>query len=63
MILIIDDDIIARKAIQQCVQRTDFLTLAASCDSVKKALKEIEQSTVASGLVYSVTVQRVAANG
>ena len=44
--LIIDDDIISRKSIQLCVERTESLTLAASCESIKKALKVINKEKI-----------------
>ncbi|HEU4718412.1 MAG TPA: LytTR family DNA-binding domain-containing protein [Bacteroidia bacterium] len=39
--LIIDDDEIARRSVQQCIDRTDFLSLAGSCASVTEAMKII----------------------
>ena len=44
--LIIDDDIIARKSIQLCVERTDFLTLVGNCDSIKQALKLLSKNKI-----------------
>lgn len=44
--LIIDDDEIARRAVQHCVARTGFLNLVASCASVPEALKVIHDKKV-----------------
>jgi DNA-binding LytR/AlgR family response regulator len=44
--LIIDDDVISRKSIQLCVERTDSLTLAGNCASIKEALKVMKKHAV-----------------
>jgi DNA-binding LytR/AlgR family response regulator len=44
--LIIDDDEIARRAVQHCVERTDFLHLEGSCASVPEALKIIREKKI-----------------
>ena len=44
--LIIDDDEIARRTVQHCVGRTDFLKLAGSCASVPEALKIIREKKI-----------------
>jgi DNA-binding LytR/AlgR family response regulator len=44
--LIIDDDEIARRTVQHCVGRTDFLRLAGSCASVPEALKIIREKKI-----------------
>ncbi|CAN5142983.1 LytTR family DNA-binding domain-containing protein [soil metagenome] len=44
--LIIDDDELARRTVQHCVERTDFLQLAGSCASVPEALKIIREKKV-----------------
>src|SRR6476620_626498 len=44
--LIIDDDEIARRTIQHCVERTDFLTLSGSCASIPEALKIIRDQKI-----------------
>lgn len=44
--LIIDDDEIARRTVQHCVERTDFLQLIGSCASVPDALKIIREKKI-----------------
>ena len=44
--LIIDDDEIARRTVQHCAERTDFLQLVASCSSVPEALKIIRDKQI-----------------
>ncbi|MCU0436064.1 MAG: LytTR family DNA-binding domain-containing protein [Bacteroidia bacterium] len=44
--LIVDDDEIARKAVEQCVSRTEFLTLSGSCASVPEALTLIRKQKI-----------------
>jgi DNA-binding LytR/AlgR family response regulator len=44
--LIIDDDEIARRAVQHCVERTDFLHLAGTCQSVPEALQVIREKKI-----------------
>lgn len=44
--LIIDDDEIARRTVQHCVERTDFLKLEGSCASVPEALKIIREKKI-----------------
>jgi DNA-binding LytR/AlgR family response regulator len=44
--LIVDDDEIARKAVEQCISRTDFLTHCGSCASVPEALTLIRQQKI-----------------
>ncbi len=44
--LIIDDDEIARRTVQHCVERTDFLRLAGTCASVPEALKIIREKKI-----------------
>ncbi|HTL81402.1 MAG TPA: response regulator, partial [Bacteroidia bacterium] len=44
--LIIDDDEIARRSIQHCVERTDFLQLAGVSSSVPDALKIIREKKI-----------------
>lgn len=41
--LIIDDDPVARKAVEHCISRTDGLQLAGSCGGVSDALKIIKE--------------------
>ncbi len=44
--LIIDDDEIARRSVQHCVERTDFLQLVASCSNIPEALKVIREKKI-----------------
>lgn len=44
--LIVDDDEIARRSVQHCVERTDFLHLAGSCESIPEALKIIRDKKI-----------------
>lgn len=44
--LIVDDDEIARRSVQHCVERTDFLHLAGSCASIPDALKVIHDKKI-----------------
>lgn len=44
--LIVDDDEIARKVVEQCVSRTDFLTLSGSCASIPEALTLIRKQKI-----------------
>ena len=44
--LIIDDDEIARRSVQHCVERTDFLQLAGVCSSIPEALKIIREKKI-----------------
>jgi DNA-binding LytR/AlgR family response regulator len=41
--IVVDDDPIARKAVEHCIARTESLHLVASCASVTEALKAIKQ--------------------
>lgn len=44
--LIIDDDAIARRIVQHCIERTDFLHLEGSCTNVPEALKIIREKKI-----------------
>lgn len=44
--LIVDDDEIARRTVQHCVERTDFLTLEKACSDIPEALKVIRDKKI-----------------
>lgn len=44
--LVVDDDPVARKAVEHCIARTENLKLAGSCAGVTDALKVIKQQKV-----------------
>lgn len=44
--LIVDDDEIARRSVQQCIERTDFLTLEGSVASITEALRSIREQKI-----------------
>ncbi|MGL4596395.1 MAG: LytR/AlgR family response regulator transcription factor [Bacteroidia bacterium] len=44
--LVIDDDEIACRTVQHCIERTDFLTYSGSCGTVGEALKVIRSTAI-----------------
>jgi DNA-binding LytR/AlgR family response regulator len=44
--IVVDDDEIARKVVQHCIERTDFLNFSGSCANVAEALRLIREKKI-----------------
>jgi DNA-binding LytR/AlgR family response regulator len=44
--LVVDDDLIARKTVQHCIEKTDFLEMSGSCETVSEALRIIREKKI-----------------
>ena len=44
--LVVDDDVLSVKAVEVCISKTPFLSLAGSCFNAKDAIEFIRQNPV-----------------